>query len=134
MTKLRAHYDAKLKAWVSEDGREWPHGTEAEVEIGAAPGGNVEAGDDWEIPPLPPPPENAPVHITGGLGISGSIAFTNVSGTGVADWQYCGQPFSYCGHNPCTMNPNRRCSPHCNGSRAPFGPAQYSGDHDSANR
>lgn len=47
------------------------------------------------------------------------------------DAQNCGQPFSYCGHSPCSTNSYCRCPPHCILSRAPAGEAQYWGDHDS---
>ena len=71
MTKLLAHYDAKLKAFVPDEEGDWPDGASAELEV-VIPG-EVEAGveADEDLPPLPPFPKDAGVFFTGGPGITG---------------------------------------------------------------
>lgn len=58
MTKLRAHYDAKLKAFVPDEPVDMPDGAEVVID------------DPAQDPILPPFPENSRVIFTGGPGMT----------------------------------------------------------------
>ena len=57
MTKLLAHYDAKIKAFVPDEAVDLPDGAAATLRV-------------VDEPELPPFPENAGVFYTGGPGLS----------------------------------------------------------------
>ena len=64
MTKLRAHYDAKLKAFVPDEAGDWPDGTQVDVELAD----DATAADEGRD--LPPFPGDAGVFFTGGPGLT----------------------------------------------------------------